>query len=779
MIDAYRDRGWVPVPIPRGAKAPTDPAWQRRTLHDPWPPGDWNVGVLLGEPSGGLVDVDLDCPEAVQLAPAFLPPTAAFSRAPERGHRLYVCPGIDKREAFEHGGMIVELRSTGGQTVFPPSIHPSGALIHWHEPWTEPLAIEADDLRRRVGWVAALALVGRHWPRGGRHDAQLALAGCLLTEGWDEDVALEALCAVCRIAGDEDRAKRAATIRRTAERVAACEEVTGWGSLAAALPPEAAKVARGWMGGRRREVIERPRLEKLAEVMARSSQLERKECGALLKRVAVGDVVHDDLTAVARAVGAAYPEADVGSIERAFAASTSKPLRGAIERGQKEAQQRSAVAFDRASGVAVAKRVKSILARKGELAFDDGRLWRCEDGLWTSVPDHEIDGVTMGFDGAPVKNPLMPFMSVGGKTVLEVRRTLLPSMCARPGWFAGAPPGVAFQGTFVGAKGEAVLEPGHRCRAAYPWPWDPAAACSTWLDFLAQTYDDPAVPAFLQEFAGACLLGAATTLQKAVVLFGDGGTGKSVVVRVVTGIMPAGSTASIAPHSWQKEYSRARLVGVRLNAVSEMPATELFDSESVKAIISGDSVEAREPYGKSFDLHATAGHLFAANELPPVRDMSMGFWRRFTTITHERKPDVVVPGLAEALLEVELPGIVAWAVAGGRRALGRGSYALPRDDASEQWRVESDSVAIWLRDRCVGEGPTSTADLYDDYKFTAINGGQKPVSMLVFSRRLGRLASAHLAAHQPLTGPLHALQSVQMGAKEARVKGWTVGLRTR
>src|ERR1044072_3636438 len=36
-----------------------------------------NIGVLLGEASGGLVDVDLDCDEAMTLAPHFLPSTEA------------------------------------------------------------------------------------------------------------------------------------------------------------------------------------------------------------------------------------------------------------------------------------------------------------------------------------------------------------------------------------------------------------------------------------------------------------------------------------------------------------------------------------------------------------------------------------------------------------------------------------------------------------------------------------------------------------------------------
>ena len=50
-----------------------------------------NIGAILGEASGGLTDVDLDCDEAVAVASYFLPRTAAmFGRATRRtSHYLY------------------------------------------------------------------------------------------------------------------------------------------------------------------------------------------------------------------------------------------------------------------------------------------------------------------------------------------------------------------------------------------------------------------------------------------------------------------------------------------------------------------------------------------------------------------------------------------------------------------------------------------------------------------------------------------------------------------
>jgi hypothetical protein len=70
----YHGLGFLPIPLPRGMKDPGRPGWQnlRPTAEDIdhlFPPGAvLNVGLLLGEPSGGLVDADLDSHEAVRAA---------------------------------------------------------------------------------------------------------------------------------------------------------------------------------------------------------------------------------------------------------------------------------------------------------------------------------------------------------------------------------------------------------------------------------------------------------------------------------------------------------------------------------------------------------------------------------------------------------------------------------------------------------------------------------------------------------------------------------------
>ena len=99
MARSYIDLGWSVVPVPFRTKFPTIKAWQNLEITKIDIPKYFdgrpqNIGVLLGEKSGGLVDIDLDSPEAVKLAPYFLPKTEAiFGRhSKPASHWLYNCP---------------------------------------------------------------------------------------------------------------------------------------------------------------------------------------------------------------------------------------------------------------------------------------------------------------------------------------------------------------------------------------------------------------------------------------------------------------------------------------------------------------------------------------------------------------------------------------------------------------------------------------------------------------------------------------------------------------
>ena len=162
------------MPVPFKEKGPRTPQWQHlRLTADQVPhyfPEPSNIGVLLGEPSGGIVDIDLDAPEAQRVAPMILPATdCVFGHGnASQSHHIYEVTPIPRTEQFRdvNGSMLVEKRSTGAQTVFPPSTHPSGEVYTFDKEGS-PAKVEAQNLYIRVLFLAVYALLARHWPKEG------------------------------------------------------------------------------------------------------------------------------------------------------------------------------------------------------------------------------------------------------------------------------------------------------------------------------------------------------------------------------------------------------------------------------------------------------------------------------------------------------------------------------------------------------------------------------------------------------------------------------------
>ena len=176
---ALTQRGFFVVQIPSKNNHPIIANWQnlRLTLDDDleayFAESD-GIGILLA-PSG-LVDVDLDCREAIAAADVLLPQSAMVHGhiSSRRSHRYFRPTSAPKNKSFNDPrqeksksarAVIVELR-TNGQTLVPPSINlRTGELVEW-DCDGEPTSIDGDELARAVAQVAAAALLGRHWPNG-------------------------------------------------------------------------------------------------------------------------------------------------------------------------------------------------------------------------------------------------------------------------------------------------------------------------------------------------------------------------------------------------------------------------------------------------------------------------------------------------------------------------------------------------------------------------------------------------------------------------------------
>jgi len=250
----YIEQGYAVIPIPLGQKSPKMKAWPSLRLKVPDLPQHFtensNIGIILGEASGGLVDIDLDCGEAVQLATHFLPSTLAIFGRKTRGrsHYLYHCPALSKHIPFDCGGMVLEIRAASNlQTMFPPSVHPSGESVTWYQEGVPAVADEAE-LLDACQKLALASVMLRHWPvEGGRHTFALHLSGFLLqTLEWSEEDAAHLIEVVANAAGDNEVSDRVNTVASTAETLDAGEPVKGISGLIETMPADVIKSVQKW-----------------------------------------------------------------------------------------------------------------------------------------------------------------------------------------------------------------------------------------------------------------------------------------------------------------------------------------------------------------------------------------------------------------------------------------------------------------------------------------------------------------------------------------------------
>jgi len=399
------------------------------------------------------------------------------------------------------------------------------------------------------------------------------------------------------------------------------------------------------------------------------------------------------------------------------------------------------------------------------LVFDRSELWQYvgDQGVWEMFPLELVRNVIDTFDGERIASgrdrngdPKTVPLKVGHRLCVNV----VSRICDRryhKGFFDTAKTGLTFNNCFVYIDEDGIqteeFSPSQRATARLDFDYIHNLEPSRFVKALKSCFkDDPDWQdkiRVIQQFVGTCLLGSATKLQKGMIFLGTGANGKSTVQEVIAALFSHGQStkiiSAIPPQDMEQEYRRAMLSKSRLNVVNELPEADILASESVKAMISGDLMTGRHIRQAPFEFIPKAGHLFAANSLPGVRDMSLGFWRRWIVIpftrTFARKEQI--PGLSDNIIQNEMMAVASWALRGAADALQNG-YAIPQSskEALDKWRTDADQVASFLEHFALekaAEEKNSAAKIYNAYCLWASNFGHRHLSGVKFYQRLSSL----------------------------------------
>ena len=302
-------------------------------------------------------------------------------------------------------------------------------------------------------------------------------------------------------------------------------------------------------------------------------------------------------------------------------------------------------------------------------------------------------------------------------------------------------------GTYeIGTQCQQLIAPNaaHFLLHQLPFAFDPQATAPLFTAFLNRVLPDMDCQRVLAEFIGYVFVSPAKLkLEKALLLYGSGANGKSVVFEVITALLGPDNVGHCSLQSLtdEKGYHRAQLANKLVNYASEISGK--LESNIFKQLASGEPIEARLPYGQPFILKNYAKLIFNCNELPADVEHTNAYFRRFlimpfseTIPEHEQDKQ-----LAAKIIASELSGVFNWILAGLRQLLEQGRFT-DADAVRQQidlYKRQSDSVRLFLDEneyKSDVERYTLLKDLYRDYKGFCSEDGYKPVNNRNFQKRL-------------------------------------------
>lgn len=219
------------------------------------------------------------------------------------------------------------------------------------------------------------------------------------------------------------------------------------------------------------------------------------------------------------------------------------------------------------------------------------------------------------------------------------------------------------------------------------------------FNFIFTSADDREM--FL-EYAGLCLT-TDTSQQRFLTLCGLGGTGKSVLIRMVEAAAGPANVSNVGMQELEKRFSTSMLLGKTLNSCADLPIDALNDASTLKKLLGEDSLMAEFKGENAFMFKNYSKLLFSTNTLPVVpSERTNGFYRRLLVLRMDKQPEKPDTGLVDRLA-METVYFIRLAVQALHRMYQKGIITVSENSKAAvlQMRKDSDVVESWINDRCI------------------------------------------------------------------------------
>jgi len=280
-----------------------------------------------------------------------------------------------------------------------------------------------------------------------------------------------------------------------------------------------------------------------------------------------------------------------------------------------------------------------------------------------------------------------------------------------------------------------------------PVSFNPAARCPAWDIFVGQVFPEDS-EAIAWEIP-AWLMTAENSIQKAVLLLGEGSNGKSTFLRACVAFVGKHNTSALSLHKIEQDkFAAARLFGKLANICPDLPTAHLSSTSMFKALTGGDVVSTEYKFKDSFEYVPYCKLVFSANLPPRSDDPTHGFFRRWQVIPFarcfeegaadtKRREDLD----GELAAPEELSGVLNKALDALEQIRRRGfSQSDSMHTAWEDFRTATDPLSVWLDQNTITLPNTmiGQGELIAAFNKYLTDAGKSPMTKTAFGLALKR-----------------------------------------
>lgn len=237
--------------------------------------------------------------------------------------------------------------------------------------------------------------------------------------------------------------------------------------------------------------------------------------------------------------------------------------------------------------------------------------------------------------------------------------------------------------------------------------------------FLDYTVPDDEDQEMLLQFLGYCMT-RDTSQQKFLILKGQGGTGKSKLIKMLENILGASNCSNISMQDLNRRFYAYGLFGKLLNSCADIPSEAMNSVDVIKKIVGEDVLMAEQKGKDSFSFTSYAKLMFSANEIPiNLEEKSQAFYRRLLILKVDRKPVEVDTNLEQKLLE-DTDYLILESLKALKRMYEAGTILESKNSKMEvvELHKDADTVTAYI-DECLVQDSSKAvkaSDLYEEYQ---------------------------------------------------------------